>query len=178
MAFNEIFAMIRKLSRKVDRMIEYGVVTAYDPATETVMVKRDEGGDPVEAEWAFPMAGNFKFRITPSVGQAVELRRRGGDARQLTASNSPFTGKNKSPSSHPDELMIERGSTRLIMRDNHLEMHVGESQSIILTPDKILLNGNFEHEGGYFKSHGVPVDHTHKHDKVAPGNAISGTPVS
>jgi len=176
-AFNDIFASLRKLSRKVDRMIEYGVVTAYDPETETVMVKRDEAGDAVEAEWAFPMAGDFKFRITPSVGQAVELRRRGGDARALTASSSPFTGKNKSPSNHPDELMIERGATRLIMRDNHLEMHVGEGQSITLTPDKTLLKGNFEHEGGYFKSHGVPVDHTHNHGKVAPGNATSGPPV-
>ncbi|SDQ99711.1 hypothetical protein [Pseudovibrio sp. Tun.PSC04-5.I4] len=177
MPFSEIYSKIRQLTRKVDRMIEYGVVTSYDPDNEKVMVQRDEGGEAVEADWAFPMAGDWKIRVTPSAGQAVELRRRGGDARQLTASSSPVTGKNKSPSNHADELMIERGDTRLIMRKELIEMHVGENQTLVIEPGVTRLKGNIEHEGGYIKSHGKPIDHTHKHKDVASGPDVSGEPV-
>lgn len=171
---------ITRLENRVSRQLRFGVVKGFDPVKDEVELSFGQG-DPVPAKVMAMGAGNFKIRLTPSVGQTMIAIAPDGDARRMVALYGPWTGRNKSPSDHDDEMMIERGEMRTVYRKNAIEHHIGEVKVVQTASGfefdgNVKIKGDLDVDGGVINNDGVYVGKSHEHTETEPGDSLSGPP--
>ncbi|MCV6548563.1 MAG: hypothetical protein OIF56_14995 [Cohaesibacter sp.] len=170
--FRRIFNRLSALERAVQNMIRVGNVVAVDNEKDTAEISVGKG-DPIDARAMSFGSGAVKLRITVSKDQAVTLFCPGGDARQAFFVPGDWTGKNESPSSNADEVMLTIGAVKIIADAEKVVISAGGS-SITITESGIVTEGNVDHNNGHVRNDGVSIDKGHKHKDVTPGPAPTG----
>ncbi|WP_321446906.1 hypothetical protein [uncultured Cohaesibacter sp.] len=173
--FTQIYRELKELRRAMERMVRPVEVKEWDPDKNTVKVSVGDG-DPVEARVASLSSGALKVRMTPSVGQAMLMICPNGDARQAVVIPGDWTGQNASPSNETSECHITRGNATFTLADGKIVLSVGDA-SLTVTAGGIETQGDIDLNGGYVKSDGKVIDHTHRHKDVVAGFDPTGVPV-
>lgn len=145
--------------------------------------------------WTEPASGANKTHNPPSVGQQVTINSESGDLTDARIGAALPSEGNPRPSAKGDDYVLAQvGATKIIVSGggNKLQLSVGNASialvdgqmtfsvagtSITLSPSGITTAGDVDLNGGYVKSEGTTIDHTHIHSGVTPGPSKTGAPV-
>lgn len=143
--FAELVGRVADLERRVFGMMRHGIVAQVDTGEGLVRLKLGEstaGGD-LLGPWVpyAQHAGAIKAHIPPSVGQQMTVFAPTGDLRQAVALPMTWSEKNESPSKAGDENVVTYGNVTITMKDDLLQMRVGNS-SLKITGSEVKIDSN------------------------------------
>ncbi|QUS57354.1 phage baseplate assembly protein V [Pseudovibrio brasiliensis] len=196
--FAELHFEVAEIKRRLASRTREGVITEVDAAKGKARVRLTDSDSPMLTgwlPWTEPASGANKTHNPPSVGQQVTINSESGDLTDARIGAALPSEGNPRPSAKGDDYVLAQvGATKIIISGGgeQLKLSVGNAAitlvdgqmtfsvagtSITLSPSGITTTGDVDLNGGYVKSEGTTIDHTHIHSGVTPGPSKTGAPV-
>ncbi|AEV37554.1 phage-related baseplate assembly protein V [Pseudovibrio sp. FO-BEG1] len=196
--FAELHFEVAEIKRRLASRTREGVIAEVDAARGKARVRLTDSDSPMLTgwlPWTEPASGANKTHNPPSVGQQVTINSESGDLTDARIGAALPSEGNPRPSAKGDDYVLAQvGATKVIVSGGgeQLKLSVGNAAitlvdgqmtfsvagtSITLSPSGITTAGDVDLNGGYVKSEGTTIDHTHIHSGVTPGPSNTGTPV-
>lgn len=168
---------VEMLKTAFGNALKVGPIEEIDPE-KGYRLKLGEGADgqPYLSPWyPHPESGGQTSSWFPlSKGQIVGVMNPSGDARQGVMFRGGFSGENGAPSQDLAMNVLKALGIEISMKDGALTI---KSEKVKIEAD-VEIVGNTDFKGGYVKSEGKHIDHTHIHGGVVRGGDVSDVPAN
>lgn len=169
---------IVELNRRMAQMILPGKVAVVDHDTRRLRLKIGKAPDGRDilspwVRWPEASTGNLKVHVPPPIGAPMTLLSPSGTVGAGSIAQwGAYNDDDPAPSKASDAAVIAFGDTVITVRGDRATIETA----------KLSIKAAVDIEGditttGSITNNGVPVDSTHRHDRVEPGAGTSGTPV-
>lgn len=177
----EIRVLTRRLvetERRMAQMIMPGRVAKVDHDNRRLRLEIGKAADGSTilspwVRWPEASTGTLKVHVPPPLGAPMTLLSPSGTVGAGSVAQwGAYTDADEAPSKASDAAVLAFGDTVITIKGDRAEIATA----------RLSIKGDVDIEGditttGSILNNGVPVDSTHRHDRVVPGAGTSGTPV-
>lgn len=176
----EIRILTRRLvetERRMAQMILPGRVAEVDHENRRLRLEIGKTSDGVIlspwVRWPEASTGSLKVHVPPPLGAPMTLLSPSGTVGAGSIAQwGAYTDADAAPSKAADAAVLAFGDTVITIKGDRAEIATA----------RLSIKADVDIEGdvtttGSITNNGVPVDSTHRHDRVEEGTGTSGTPV-
>lgn len=163
-AINELLDSSEDIKRRVNGVVQIGVIEAVEPAKALVKVRHGDNLTPL-VPWVTLAAGGVKVYRCPSVGEQCLLLNFGGGENGSTTVALPgvFSEANPSPTTDSEaHTVLYPNGSRITYHygQDRLSIEQTAGEVYVKSPSKITLDTPLLHCTGDIKADGEITDHT------------------